>query len=457
MDNPTQRVLQERYRLEQVLGQGGMARTWLAVDTHRERQLLEGDTEPEDLDHDGILDASRVAIKELPLSRLREWKDLAMFEREAQMLGDLDHPGIPNSLDHFVLQEDGGPTFYLVQEWIDGQSLRELMQKGERFPEARIRELLWQLLPILRYLHSRTPPVIHRDIKPSNILLRRDGRVALIDFGAGREASGESGPVSSVVGTFGYMPPEQMRARATPTSDIYALGATCCALLCRREPGDMPVKGQPFLIDFRSFCQVSEPFAALLDDMLRPDLETRLGDAQAALRRLDKLDDVPALPGEAPRPAPPPEPGPLVAQQPRNLSLSQMTYSFWDLPSRWRYAGLLISLPFLLPPFTPLGILGLFCSVLVARKSLTEGQRNRELLRRGTLVRGEVTAKRYVASAHQLEYVYMVHRQTWRATLEVSRALADSLHPGDKIQVAVDPYQPEDSVPILGRARAGEA
>jgi serine/threonine protein kinase len=441
------RLLEGRYRLERVLGQGGMARAWLAVDLARERALLEGPTPPADLDQDGIPDAARVVIKELPLHRLREWTDLAMFEREAKMLGALDHPGIPRSLDHFVLQEDGGATFYLVQEWIDGQHLQALLDRGERFSEVKARALLWQVLPILHYLHTRTPPLVHRDLKPSNLMRRRDGEVALIDFGAVREVTpGEGGAISAVVGTFGYMAPEQLHGKATPTSDIYALGATLCALLCGREPGEMPVKGRPFLIDFRSFCAISAPFAALLDDMLRPDEDERLPNAQAALRRLDQLDDAPSA-----APSPAPEPAPLVAQQPRALSLGQMAYSFWDLPSRWRYLGFLIALPLLAPPVTPLGLVALACAFFFARGNLQEGRRNRELLRRGALVEAEITSARLAASMCQLEYTYTVHRQTWRAALEVSPRLAAGLKPGDRIQVAVDPYHPEDSVPLLGR------
>jgi serine/threonine protein kinase len=181
-----------------------MARTWLAVDQEREQALWAAGSFPEDLDADGVPDAARVAIKELPLSRLREWKDLALFEKEARVLGELDHPDIPRHVESFLEQEEGGSTFYLIEEWIDGVSLKQSLDQGEVFSEARARELLWQIAPILHYLHDRAPPVVHRDIKPSNLIVRRDGRVALIDFGAVREVKGgdESGPLSTVVGTF---------------------------------------------------------------------------------------------------------------------------------------------------------------------------------------------------------------------------------------------------------------
>ncbi len=449
-------VLRGRYRLERVLGQGGMARTWLAVDQEREQALWAAGSFPEDLDADGVPDAARVAIKELPLSRLREWKDLALFEKEARVLGELDHPDIPRHVESFLEQEEGGSTFYLIEEWIDGVSLKQSLDQGEVFSEARARELLWQIAPILHYLHDRAPPVVHRDIKPSNLIVRRDGRVALIDFGAVREVKGgdESGPLSTVVGTFGYMAPEQLHGRALPTSDMYSLGVTVCQLLCRRDPSEMPVKGRPFAVDFRAHCKVSAGFGALLDEMLEPDPDERLPDAQALLRALDELDGGPRAPAvgrEADEVGPQEPQEALVAQrQPRGLEPAQRLYAFWDLPSRTGYVGVGLAL-LLTPSVLPMLLLMLWFGPRAVR-SFQEGKRNQELLRRGTLLEGEVVQLRPAMGGRcVLRYKYVAHRQSFEAALEVKRRLVEGLAPGDPLWVAVDPYQPQDSVPLLGR------
>ncbi len=221
----------------------------------------------------------------------------------------------------------------------------------------------------------------------------------------------------------------------------------------------MPVKGRPFLIDFRSFCTVSDAFAKLLDAMLRPEPEDRLHDAQAALRMLDGLELAPppdghTLPEPEPVSAESPSGGQTALTRPRDLGGTELTYAFFDLPSRWRYAGLLMAVPLLVPPLTPLGIMAMICAVFFARKNLGEGRRNRELLRRGTYFQGTVEKISRAGGEWRLDYTYTVHRQTYRASLEIRPSLRHKLEPGDSLQIAVDPYQPEDSVPLLGRLRS---
>src|SRR6185295_6373321 len=108
------------------------------------------------------------------------------------------------------------------------------------------REALWRLLgdagEVLDYLHGRVPPVIHRDIKPSNVIRRPDGSFALVDFGSVRDSLKPEGG-STVVGTFGYMAPEQFQGRALPASDVYGVGATLIALVSGLEPEDLPHRG----------------------------------------------------------------------------------------------------------------------------------------------------------------------------------------------------------------------
>ncbi len=450
-------ILNERFRLERVLGQGGSARTWLAVDEVRELELLTADEPPEDLDQDGIPDAARVVVKELPLSRLREWKDLDMFEREARMLGELDHPGIPRSVDHFLEPDEQGGTFYLVQEWIDGKNLLELLQDGERFGEARARELLEQLLPIVHYLHTRKPPLIHRDIKPSNIILRRDGQVALIDFGAVRETRPDGDASSTVAGTFGYMPPEQLQGHVLAASDLYALAATICHLMCRRRPADMTASGEAFMIDFRSWTHISSGFASLLDHMLAPAIDDRLQKARDVMERLSRLDDADdgqeALLDEDEELA-------LVVRGdagaiskplsgPRGLVGADYRYAVMGLPGVKRLAP---GLALFLTPLVPIGPVLALIGMLFFFKALREGYHNAQIMKRGTIIPARVVALKRKGSKITIQYAYHFNRQRYQALVEVSRRLVRGLEVGGTLSITIDPYEPEDSVPLLGQA-----
>ena len=458
-------ILEGKYRLERILGQGGTARTWLATDIERESALLADGQSPLDLDGDGVPDAARLAVKELPLSRLREWKDLDRFEKEAQMLAALDHPGIPASKDSFLLNDESGATFYLVQEWVEGQTLGQLLKRGETFNEAVVTGLLGELATILVYLHSRKPPIIHRDIKPSNIIQRPDGRATLIDFGAGRHHEGDSAS-STIVGTFGYMPPEQLRGRPVPASDIYALGATMCQLLCGREPSDMPSGSAVFEIDFRPWCDVSDGFAAILEGMLKQDPTRRIQTAREVLSRLDAMaTGLPFDPGPRANAAPrfdedTPEPAEEPAEQPQGTALvrrkaggTAMVYSWLDLAEGWRYVVPAIGLLFLIPPLTPIGLVLLLCGAFVAAPNLREGYHNHQLLSRGAILPATVEVLEPRAGQFRMVYAYTVHRQTYRAEVEVPHHFTQGVRVGSSIEIAVDPYVPEDSVPLLGRMR----
>src|SRR5262249_14534929 len=133
-------------------------------------------------------------------------------------------------------------ALYLVTDFVEGDSLAMLRKKGVRFSEADVVRFLRDTESTLAYLHGRAPPVIHRDIKPGNVIRRPDGSFALIDFGSVRDRMKPEGG-STVVGTFGYMAPEQFQGRAMPCSDVYAAGATALALITGREPEDLPHRG----------------------------------------------------------------------------------------------------------------------------------------------------------------------------------------------------------------------
>jgi hypothetical protein len=216
MDVP-QSLLDGRYRVVGVLGEGAQATTFDAVD---ERSGL------------------AVAVKRFRVHGARSWKDVELAEREATVLSTLSHPLLPRYVEHF---EDRGELF-LVTEKIEGESLSSLRRRGVAFEEADVERLLRDAAEALHYLHGRTPPIVHRDLKPSNILRRLDGSFAFIDFGSVRDRMKPEGG-STVVGTFGYMAPEQFQGRAMPASDVYSIGATALSLLTRREPEDLPHRG----------------------------------------------------------------------------------------------------------------------------------------------------------------------------------------------------------------------
>ena len=256
--------LNNRYHIVAPLSRGGICTTYQADDRVSKNQ---------------------VAIKVLSLQQIKDWKAIELFEREAKVLKKLDHPAIPRYIDSFQTETDSDRRFYLVQQLIEGSSLDRLIQNGWKPGEVKIRQIATQLLEILCYLHRLQPPAIHRDIKPENILQRSDGQICLVDFGAVQDIYRQTVTYSgTVVGTFGYMPPEQFRGRAEPASDLYSLGATLVFLLTGRSPDRLPQKRMK--IDFRSQVQVSDNLANWLEKLLEPAVEDRFQSAFQALEAL---------------------------------------------------------------------------------------------------------------------------------------------------------------------------
>jgi serine/threonine protein kinase len=257
------RLIADRYEVVRVLGEGSSGCTLLCSDLREDR---------------------RVAVKELHFARLGNWKYLELFEREAKMLSMLHHPGIPRIFDYFE-GEGSSATFFIVQEFIEGKSLQQRMESGPMLGQAEIHEVALGLLDVLDYLHGRAPPVIHRDIKPSNVLLRSDGGPTLIDFGGvnvGWQPPGAAG--TTVVGTFGYMPPEQLVGQGGPTSDLYSLGATLLHLVTGRSPSDFPFDAGR--IEVPENLPIEASLNRLIEALLRPAPRDRPPTAAAARRLL---------------------------------------------------------------------------------------------------------------------------------------------------------------------------
>ncbi|MEQ9668568.1 serine/threonine protein kinase [Coleofasciculus sp. G2-EDA-02] len=254
-------IIAQSYRIIRILGQGGIGITYEAqnLKTHQS-----------------------VALKSLSLRRMTDWKVLELFEREAHILAHLNHPAIPHYLDYFQVDTSQDCYFYIVQQLAPGNSLATLVENGWKPNEREVKHLAAQVLEILVYLQQLTPPVIHRDIKPQNIIRTEDGQVFLVDFGAVQDTYHNTVTGgSTVVGTYGYMAPEQFRGQATPATDLYGLGTTLLFLLMGKSPADLPQR--QLKIHFRSHVRISKPFADWLEKMLEPAIENRFPSAHAAL------------------------------------------------------------------------------------------------------------------------------------------------------------------------------
>jgi serine/threonine protein kinase len=208
--------------LGEVLGHGGQGHTLFA--THASR-------------------GERVALKRLHARHLEDLKHLELFVREAEVLRALDHPDIPRCVDVFFVRESAGPAeLYLAQTFIEGRRLDRVVKEGPLPDADTLVGWLVGLLDVLTYLHTRLPPVVHRDVKPSNILIRPNGSAALVDFGA--VATGWAREdASTLVGTPGYAPPEQLAGIVGPRADLFALGATAWHVVTGRAPQPDPDSG----------------------------------------------------------------------------------------------------------------------------------------------------------------------------------------------------------------------
>ena len=258
--SPAKASLREgRYVLLAALGEGAQGTTWDAVDKREGRP---------------------VAVKQFDVRGAKAWKDVELAEREARVLAALSHPKLPRYVEHF--EEDG--ILYLVMEKIEGTPLSTLRKQGS-LPQAEVVRLLRDADEVLTYLHGRAPPIVHRDLKPSNVIRRPDGSFAFVDFGAVRERLRPEGG-STVVGTFGYMAPEQFQGRAGPGSDVYAMGATALALLTGQEPEKLPHRGLTLDVHAALGDRVNRSLRDALVKMLEPDPDrraTRIGPLLAGL------------------------------------------------------------------------------------------------------------------------------------------------------------------------------
>ena len=258
-------ILGERYQIVRQLGRGGFARTYLAIDLY-------------------IPDNRLVVVKEISQPSdsqlLPEAREL--FHREVEALYRCgEHPQIPQLFER--LEENH--YFYLIQEYIEGHSLREEFNRNTQWNETQVIDFLQDILPVIAFVHQNN--VIHRDITPSNLIRRDDGRIVLIDFGAVREISSlestDSGQTRSrTVYTQGYAPAEQLAGHPQRCSDIYAVGIVAIEGITGLRPPPNFIINYPqddiflhYSNSARALIQISENLKAILNLMVRYNFTER--------------------------------------------------------------------------------------------------------------------------------------------------------------------------------------
>lgn len=285
-------VLQKRYRLIRLLGQGGFARTYLAEDQGRFQEwcVLKEFTPSHDNAHKFV--------------KARE-----LFQREATILYQLQHPQIPQFRAAFEYDDPVEPRLFLVQDYVAGQTYQELLQtrkaQGQVFSEAEVVQLLRQLLPVLEFVHRQG--MIHRDISPDNLILRdRDRLPVLIDFGVVKTVVTQLQQVGelsqgTLVGKPGYAPMEQLKTgQAYPSSDLYALAVTALVLLTGQEPQYL-YQDTTATWEWQSWAHISPKLAQVLERMLADKPSDRFASAQAALQALPQVALTEADPPQLPQ------------------------------------------------------------------------------------------------------------------------------------------------------------
>ncbi len=236
---------------------------------------------------DQKLNGAQWALKELKLNTVPPDEieaSLALFEREAMILGTLNHPGLPRLIDYYSNGQDNN---YLVMERVTGTTLDQLLYG--RIQPLRTEEALpiaLQIAHVIAYLHSQKQPVIFRDLKPSNIMLSPSGRVRFIDFGIARFFDAKQEKDTQELGTPGFCAPEQYRGRSNLRSDIYSLGVTLFYLLTLKDPQSYNFKFPPLSSINAAVPQDIDP---ILNKCLQLDPEKRYATAQELGHDLEKL------------------------------------------------------------------------------------------------------------------------------------------------------------------------
>lgn len=268
-------ILGGRYIAQKALGKGGFSTAYLALDrysTQLKKCVIKQFQPSQQLNQESLQIAKR------------------LFNREAEVLEQLgnQHSQIPELYAFFPLILSEEQFFYIVQEYIDGTTLEQEVKKQGKLNELEICEILEELLQILDFVHNHNS--IHRDIKPSNIMRDKQGKLYLLDFGAAKQVTGATTNNSSTqIYSLGFAPPEQIQGRQVfPSTDLYALAATCIRLLTGKPIKQLYNSYQDQWI-WHHYVDISDSLANILEQMLLFTPKERFQSAQATLKALQKI------------------------------------------------------------------------------------------------------------------------------------------------------------------------
>jgi tRNA A-37 threonylcarbamoyl transferase component Bud32 len=249
-----------RFKIFALLSSGGLSAVYLAEHADGQLVILKESVVPQHID-----------------DKLKE-KARELFDREAKLLLKLNHPQIARVIDHIV---EGGRD-YLVLEYLSGQNLRQLVKRAGPQSEEIVLKWTVEIASVLEYLHGLEPPVVHRDLTPDNIVLKEDGSIAVIDFGAANEYVGAA--TGTLIGKQSYIAPEQFRGKSSPLSDIYALGCTLNFLLTGEDPEALSVSHPRSLR-----AEISEPVDAFVASLTAMNEQERISSAQQVKERVSSI------------------------------------------------------------------------------------------------------------------------------------------------------------------------
>lgn len=251
------------YKIEKQIAFGGLSAIYLARNKASERIVLKEAVVP---------DGGNEELKE---------QSYNLLKREAEMLARLSHEQIAKVFDHFIDNQ----RHYIVVEYLSGSDLRRLVKENGPQPQAMVVEWGLQMAQMLAYLHSQKEAILHRDFTPDNMILKTDGTIAIIDFGAANFFLGTA--TGTMIGKQAYIAPEQLRGKASPQSDLYALGGSLFFLLTGEDPEPLSVS-QPALINR----QINPELNKLVSYLTQMEVEDRLQSAQLAVESLKELKRV---------------------------------------------------------------------------------------------------------------------------------------------------------------------
>lgn len=217
-------VIDDKYEILKLIGQGGMSRVYLAMDKRLNKQW---------------------AIKEIE-KRAKDKNNEIVIQSaiaEANLIKQLDHPAIVRIVDII----DNGDVIYIIEDYIEGETLSSVLETQGAQPQELVIEWAMQICEALEYLHTRKPPIIYRDMKPANVMIKPDGNIKVIDFGIAREYKDQSLADTVSLGTKGYAAPEQFggKGQTDARTDVYCLGVTLYHLLTGQNPCEPPYEIYP--------------------------------------------------------------------------------------------------------------------------------------------------------------------------------------------------------------------